>query len=126
MIAPEWAKRLHEYVGRTVRGLGGVSHGVGGVADHVHVLVRLKPTHRISDFMCDLKSGTSSWCQENLFEGFGWQEGYAAFSVSASAMAAVEAYILNQEAHHMRESSSDELRPLLLEEGIEYDERFFV
>ncbi len=40
IIAPEWRSRLHEYLGGTIAGLGGFSLGVGGVADHVHLLVK--------------------------------------------------------------------------------------
>ena len=50
MISSEWKVRFHDYLGGAVYGLGGVPLGVGGVADHVHLLVRLKPTHILSDF----------------------------------------------------------------------------
>ena len=46
LIAPEWRARLHEYLGGTVRGLGGFPEGIGGVADHVHLLVGLKATQK--------------------------------------------------------------------------------
>ena len=55
LLSQDWRDRLHEYLGGIVRGLGGVPQGVGGVADHVHLLVGLKATHCLSDFMRDLK-----------------------------------------------------------------------
>ncbi len=51
LIHPEWLTRLHEYLGGTVHGLGGFCQGVGGIEDHVHLLVGLKPTHSLSDLM---------------------------------------------------------------------------
>ena len=65
-IAAEWRARLHEYMGGAVRGLGGVPQGVGGVADHVHLLVGLKPTHCLSDFMRELKKNSSVWISETI------------------------------------------------------------
>ena len=126
MISSERKERLHGYLGGTVRGLGGVVHAVGGVEDHVHLSVGLKTTHCIADFMRELKSQSSGWAKANLYEKFGWQEGYAVFSVSASGLAPVEKYIRNQESHHARHDFVDELRALLKKEGVDYDERFLL
>jgi REP element-mobilizing transposase RayT len=60
-IAPAWRARLHEYLGGTVHGLGGVSQRVGGIDDHVHLLVGLKATHCLADFMRELKQAASLW-----------------------------------------------------------------
>jgi hypothetical protein len=53
-----------------------------------------------------------------------WQAGYGAFSVSASNMDRVRAYILDQEAHHRKMGFQDEFRRLLKKHKIEYDERY--
>lgn len=125
VIAAEWRARLHEYLGGTVRGLGGTPQGVGGVADHIHLLVGLKPTHRLSDFMRDLKKSSSVWIAENTsLKSFHWQEGYAAFTVSASAKESVREYIDRQEEHHRHKTFRDELIGFLQKSGIEYDERY--
>ncbi len=58
-IVPSWRSRLHEYLGGTVNGLDGWTQGVGGTADHVHRLVGLKSTHRLADFMRELKKASS-------------------------------------------------------------------
>src|SRR5580765_9110296 len=98
IIAPEWRSRMHEYLGGTISGLGGVSQGVGGVADHVHLLVGLKATHCLADVMRELKKASSAWVHEQIgLRTFAWQEGYAAFTVSATARQAVQKYIGNQE-----------------------------
>ena len=77
------ARTLHEYLGGTVNGLKGFSQGVGGTADHVHLLVGLKSTHCLSDFMRELKKSSSSWAHKEIgLAKFAWQEGYGAFTVS--------------------------------------------
>ena len=125
LIEPAWRDRLHEYLGGAVRGLGGTPQGVGGVADHVHLLIGLKPTHCLSDFMRELKKASSIWVSEALdLPVFAWQEGYAAFTVSASARALVQDYIARQEEHHHRQSFREELIAFLQKSGVEYDERY--
>nr|WP_256200644.1 transposase [Verrucomicrobium spinosum] len=67
-----------------MQGLGGFCQGVGGINDHVHLLIGLKPTHCLSDFMRELKKASSIWVHQEVGLGhFAWQEGYSAFSVSA-------------------------------------------
>jgi hypothetical protein len=55
---------------------------------------------------------------------FAWQEGYAAFTVSASVKAAVQDYIAQQEEHHRQKSFQEELMEFLAKSEIEYDERY--
>jgi len=85
-IDAAWRPRLHEYLGGTVNGLSGFAQGVGGVADHVHLLVGLKSTHCLADFMRELKKSSSSWVHDEIgAKKFAWQEGYSAFTVSPTA-----------------------------------------
>lgn len=124
-IAPEWRSRLHEYLGGTIAGLGGFPQGVGGVADHVHLLVGLKATHCLADMLRELKKASSVWVHEQIgLPTFAWQEGYAAFTVSATARQAVQAYIANQEEHHRTRSFREELIGMLERAGIEYDPKY--
>ncbi|HEV3410604.1 MAG TPA: IS200/IS605 family transposase, partial [Chthoniobacterales bacterium] len=93
-IDTAWRGRLHEYLGGTVNGLEGSSDIVGGVADHVHLLVELKATHCLAAFLRELKKASSVWVHETMrLVGFAWQEGYSAFTVSPSARQAVRDYI---------------------------------
>ncbi len=97
---------------------------IGGVEDHVHVLTSLKATHAIADLVREVKKASSAWASSH-YSSFGWQTGYAAFSVSASAVPQVTAYIAGQEEHHRKVTAADELRQLLAEHGVEFDEKFF-
>ncbi len=124
-IADAWIERFHEYLGGTVKGLGGFAQGIRGVADHVHLLVGLKATHCLSDFMRELKKGSSVWVHETIGDSvFAWQDGYAAFTVSATSRNGVRSYIANQAEHHRSTSFRDELIELLRLADVEYDERY--
>ena len=124
-ISPEWRARLHDYLGGTIRGLGGFPEGIGGVADHVHLLVGLKATHCLADVMRELKKASSAWVHEGIgVPAFAWQEGYAAFTVSATARDAVRHYIANQEEHHRVKSFREELAEMLSKAGVEYDPQY--
>ncbi len=118
-IKPGWRTTLHEYLGGTVRGLGAVPEAIGGVEDHVHLLIGYRPTLTISDFVRELKKASSNWVAEQFEPQFGLQDGYSAFSVSASQKEHVRIYIGNQEAHHQRRSFREELAELLMRHGIE-------
>ena len=125
LIEASWRSRLHEYLGGTIRGLGGFPQGTGGIADHVHLLVGLKATHCLADVMRELKKASSIWAHDELgVADFAWQEGYAAFTVSSTARDGVKRYIANQEQHHRKKSFREELVELLAKAEIEYDPRF--
>ena len=124
-IEPSWQKRLHEYLGGTIRGLGGFPDEVGGVGDHVHLLVGLKATHCLADVLRDLKKASSAWVHDEIgVSSFAWQEGYAAFTVSPTACPQVKSYITHQEEHHRKKSFREELIEFLELAGVEYDPQY--
>jgi REP element-mobilizing transposase RayT len=124
-IADEWQSELHKYLGGTVKGLGGFPEGIGGVADHVHLLVGLKATHCLADFMRELKKSASNWVHDELtILDFAWQEGYAAFTVSPTARVSVQRYIANQAERHRKRSFREELVDLLKAAEVEYDAKY--
>jgi REP element-mobilizing transposase RayT len=126
LITAAWRPRLHEYLGGTVRGLGGVAETVGGVEDHVHILASLNATQRLADFLRELKKASSVWSAENHDPSFAWQEGYAAFSVSPTHRDVVRRYIANQEAHHQKVGFVDEIKRLLARNGVDYDPKYLL
>jgi putative transposase len=125
LIASEWRSRLHEYLGGTISGLGGFPQGIGGMADHVHILLGLKATHCLADVLRELKKASSMWVHETMnLPSFAWQEGYAAFTVSATARESVRNYVANQEEHHCQKSFREELITMFNKAGIEYDLKY--
>ena len=125
MIAPEWRARLHGFLGGVVRQLDGIPQAVGGVGDHVHLLVGLGAMHRLADVMREIKSVSSRWVHDEVgVKLFSWQEGYGAFTVGAPQREAVVEYIANQEAHHRVRTFQDEYVEFLRRGAVEYDDRY--
>ena len=124
LILPEWESRLHAYMGGIVKGLDAMPLKIGGVEDHVHLLVSLKSKHRLDYFLRDLKADSSEWIHKEVARMFEWQKGYGAFSVSSTAVDAVGRYIENQKEHHQRVDFKSEYLELLIRSGIEFEEKF--
>ncbi len=117
---------LYDYIGGIVRAQQGTLYAIGGMPDHVHLLLRWRTDAAISDLMRTVKARSSSWVHKTLpdFAGFTWQEGYAVFSVSKSAEPDVKRYIENQLEHHKDRDFKAELLALLRAHGIEFDQRY--
>ena len=117
---------LFQYVGGTIKGLGGIPIEVGGVGDHIHILATLPRTMALADFVRDIKANSSKWVRQadKSYAWFSWQDGYAAFSVSPSLIDKTVSYIRRQEEHHKKRSFEDEYRSFLEHYGISYDERY--
>jgi REP element-mobilizing transposase RayT len=106
--------------------LGGVAETVGGVEDHVHLLVSLKTTDAPADLVRELKKASSVWAAEKHETLFAWQEGYSIFSVSWTHVPNVRHYIANQEEHHRKTPFAEELAKLLAKNGVKYDPRYLL
>src|SRR5919205_104391 len=91
--------RMHAYLGGAIRDEGGTALAIGGVADHVHVLARLRQDKAVSAVIGAIKANSSGWIHREFADltAFAWQEGYAAFSVSKSQVERLRAYITRQE-----------------------------
>lgn len=115
--------QVHAYLGGIVRNVRGTAIAIGGVADHVHLLVLLPPTITIADVVRITKANTSGYIHDRWrpLANFAWQEKYAAFSVSRSIAPRVARYIATQEAHHRRTSFGHELSALLERNGVAPD-----
>jgi REP element-mobilizing transposase RayT len=126
LITPEYELRLYDYLGGTIRKLGGISLELNGTKDHVHLLAKLRPNCALSDVLRDLNENATGWM--NLvfpsLRNFSWQRGYGAFTVSQSHVEAIRRYIVRQKEHHRKITFRDEFIQFLKATGIEYDERF--
>jgi REP element-mobilizing transposase RayT len=125
-LQPQTQQTVFEYLGGTARGLGAVPIQIGGWIDHVHLLLKLKTTHCIADFMRELKANTSKHFNETsgTLAKFGWQDGYGVFTVSRSAKPRVIEYIQGQEEHHSREDYCTEYIRLLELHEVGYDPKY--
>jgi REP element-mobilizing transposase RayT len=112
--------KLWAYLAGVARNLNYEALAIGGTQDHVHVLCRLPGDVPVSQAAQKLKSNSSRWLRENG-SWLGWQEGYGAFSVSASNVDAVRHYVQNQAEHHRRRSFEEEFVALLDKSGIAFN-----
>ena len=123
IISGEFQPRMWAYAAGICKKLGILVHAVGGMEDHIHLLIRVPPALALAKAVLAIKSNSSRWANEEGHK-FAWQEGYAAFSVSSSNVPAVVRYIQNQEAHHRKMSFDAEFLALLKKHGVEFDLKF--
>lgn len=117
---------LFAYLATLVRNQGCECYIAGGVADHVHLAIRLSRTITIAKLVEHIKVASSKWVklQEISLGAFSWQRGYGAFSVNPKGLTSLRSYIANQEEHHSTVSYQTEYRDMLGRCGVEYDERY--
>ena len=126
MITDQRERRLYEYIGGIIRGLGGILLCINGVADHVHLLVKLRPDRSVSDVLRELKANSSGWMHDVFPDAadFFWQNGYGAFTVSESQIEKVANYIARQKEHHKNKTFEDEFISMLEKNGIEFERKY--
>ena len=126
LITPDLRERLWPFLGGIARQNKMKAIEIGGVDDHVHVLLSLPSSVPISKAMQLLKGGASKWVHETFPEhrSFAWQEEYGAFSVSMSQLDKTIEYIRDQEEHHRQMTFQEEFRMFLQRHRIEFDERY--
>ena len=126
LITPALRERLWPFLGGIARQNKMKAIEIGGVEDHVHILLSLPSTMAISKALQLIKGGSSKWIHENFpeYHQFAWQEEYGAFSVSVSQLDKTIEYIKGQEEHHRKMTFQEEFLALLKKHRIEYDERY--
>jgi len=117
---------LHAYAAAVLKGMDSPAIRINSLDDHMHALCRLSKNHALCDLVQKLKTSTSKWLKTKggILTKFAWQNGYGAFSVSASQSAAAIRYIENQESHHRKMTFQEEFRRFLDKYGVEFDERY--
>jgi len=120
-------RRLYTYIWNLLKAIGCHVYRIGGIEDHIHILTDIHQSLALSDVKRDIKANSSRFIRENnLFPKFeGWQAGYGAFTCSYEQLNILTNYIKNQKEHHKKMSSKEELRNILKEHNIDYDEQYF-
>jgi putative transposase len=126
LITTPLQERLWPFMGGIARENGMKALTVGGIEDHVHLLLSLPTTLSIAQAMQQIKGVSSKWIHDTFSEhrGFAWQEGYGAFSIGVSQVHDTVAYIQSQAEHHRKRTFQEEYLAFLKKHGIEYDERY--
>jgi REP element-mobilizing transposase RayT len=117
---------LHSFIGTICKNLDSSPIKVGGYLDHIHIVCNLSKKTTLIELLRVIKANSSRWMKTNgdAFRNFGWQDGYAAFSVSPSEIDAVVRYVEMQREHHQQTSFQDELRLFLKQHKMDFDERY--
>jgi putative transposase len=125
-ITSDLEERLWKYMGGIARENKMKALQIGGVEDHVHLLLSLPSTIAVSKAMQLIKGGSSKWIHDTFpqHQDFEWQEGYGAFSVGISQVDDTKLYIVNQHEHHRTKTFQEEFIAFLERHGIEYDPRY--
>jgi putative transposase len=126
LIRPGFKEDLYRYVTGIVTNQGQKLIAINGVADHVHLLIGLRPAMALADLVREIKADSTNFINENkwVHGRFSWQEGYGAFSYGHSQLNTVIRYIQNQEPHHSRRSFRTEYLTLLRKFDIAFKEKY--
>lgn len=126
VIDNKWKNNLFGVIGNLINETKCKNIIVNGVEDHVHCLIGLKPVFCVSELMKTVKAKSSKYINDHQLtpERFEWQEGYGVFSYGQSQVDKVYNYILNQEAHHRKQSFREEYFEFFKNFKIEYDEQY--
>lgn len=115
---------LYAYIATVAREKKCECFRVGGVADHVHLAIRLHPAKTVSKLVEEIKTSSSQWLKTQGIKGFAWQRGYGAFTVSPADIGALIAYIEQQEAHHRKRDFQEEMRAFFAKYHVAFDEKY--
>ena len=128
LIRPDLHERLWPYLGGIARENKMRALAVGGVEDHVHVLLSIPSTISVAKAVQLLKGNSSKWVHETFPEhrGFEWQAGYGAFSIGISGVDDTTRYIHGQAEHHRKTTFQDEVRIFLKKHGMAFAEKDLV
>ena len=120
-------RKLYKILYDLMKSYGAFVYRIGGMPDHVHILVDITSKMALSDFVKRLKQESSYLLRkDSAFSDWnGWAEGYGAFTYSISEIPKVIEYINNQKEHHKKVSFIEEYRQWLIEMGVSPDEPYF-
>ncbi|HJU55995.1 MAG TPA: IS200/IS605 family transposase [Pyrinomonadaceae bacterium] len=126
LISHDLQRRLWLFIGGIARENNMKVLAIGGIEDHVHLLLSLPATTPIAKAIQVIKGGSSKWIHQQFpdHRHFAWQEGYGAFSVGISQIEATVHYIQTQKEHHLKKTFKEEFLSFLKKHGIAYDERY--
>jgi putative transposase len=101
LIATKQSRSLYDFIGTKCRGLGVTPYAIGGMPDHIHLVVSVPPDQAISAMVKQIKGSSSRWMNlAGLDYRFAWQREYGVFSLGQSQLEQAIKYVQNQQVHH--------------------------
>lgn len=127
-IAEPYCTELYKYIWGIIENKKCKLYRINGVEDHIHIFSDLHPSICLADYVKDIKVASSIWMKEsgNFPDFIGWQDGYGAFTYSIREKDTIIDYVKKQKEHHKKETFLDEYKRLLIENGIEFDEKYLL
>ncbi len=127
-LKAEGREELFRYIWGILKNKQCHLYRINRARDHLHLLTSPHPTVSLADLVKDIKLASSAWIKETgTFLNFThWQDGYGAFTHSPAEKDRIIEYIKGQEEHHEKVLFHEELRKLLVEAGVEFDERYMM
>lgn len=125
-IGKSWKDELYKYITGIITNKNQKLIAINGVADHIHLLIGLKPNCNLSDLIRDVKANSSKWInKKNFISGkFYWQEGGGSFSLGQSQLGSIINYINKQEEHHKKRTFKEEFIRFLDAYKVDYNEKY--
>jgi len=125
-LVREHDAKLYQYIAGTIKNKNCHLYRINGIEDHIHIVSDLHPMVRLSDFIKDIKIASNEWMKgSGLFPDFtGWADGYGAFTYSVRERDMIINYVKNQKKHHEQENFYDEYKRILIENEVEFDEKY--
>lgn len=127
-IVESYERELYAYILGYANNHNAKLYRIGGMPDHIHILISIPPSIAVSEFVRGMKFAASGWLKQNpnfpMFDG--WGEGYAAFTYSKDQIPVVKQYIINQKEHHKVTTFAEEYKKFILDNGGTIDERYFL
>jgi REP element-mobilizing transposase RayT len=123
-IPDETSEHMYKYITAIAKSRDCKMFRINGIGNHIHMLVGLSPSIALSDFVRDVKQGSSKWAKQQIyFPNFkGWGKEYGAFSCSVRDKDAIINYIKNQRVHHSQKSFEQEYQDMIERSGLEWNE----
>jgi putative transposase len=127
-IAEAHCHELYKYIFGIISNKRCKLYRINGVEDHIHIFSDLHPCIALADYIKDIKVASNLWMKESGFfpDFMGWQDRYGAFTYNIKQKQTIIDYVKNQKEHHKKETFSDELKRLLIENGIDFDEKYLL
>ena len=111
LITPSIEAAAHRELRAVADRCGILVHAIGGIEDHLHVVVSIPPKLSVADAVQRLKGSSSHALRAEFGDTFKWQSEYSVDSFSERHLPAVIAYVQNQRRHHQNNTLIASIEP---------------
>lgn len=123
LIPAEQERRIHLFIKDLLEEMGQEVVGIGGMPDHLHLLLESSGDVSITDLVEECKEVSARFIREKELAptSFEWKEGFAAFSFSREELGRLVPFVESQKEYHREHSFKEEFIAILQENKVSYD-----